>query len=309
MEHDAPILVTGMHRSGTTWVGRMLAAAPGVGYIDEPLCVGADRGVLDCDVDRWSTYITNENAGDYVEGFARALAFDYSLSASLRRIRGARDLMRTAKHYSVARVNRALSSRPLIKDPFAVFSLPFFQERLGCRIVVVVRHPAAVVASLKRLKWRFDLGELLAQPLLVDQQLGPLRADLQAASQVPLDQVLHWSLLWRAIYSSVASFSNDPGRSIIVRHEDLARDPLGSFESLYSQLGLAFTEDARQAVARSSRRDNPKESSVRRRTASVRLDSLAQLDQWRTRLAPAEVIRIREAVSKVGDAFYPSEAW
>ena len=31
-----PILVTGAHRSGTTWVGKMLALAPGVAYLHEP---------------------------------------------------------------------------------------------------------------------------------------------------------------------------------------------------------------------------------------------------------------------------------
>jgi LPS sulfotransferase NodH len=31
-----PILVTGAHRSGTTWVGKMLALAAGTGYAHEP---------------------------------------------------------------------------------------------------------------------------------------------------------------------------------------------------------------------------------------------------------------------------------
>jgi hypothetical protein len=37
MVRPSPVLVTGIHRSGTTWVGKMLAAAPGVVYINEPL--------------------------------------------------------------------------------------------------------------------------------------------------------------------------------------------------------------------------------------------------------------------------------
>ena len=32
-----PILVTGSHRSGSTWVGKMLATSPSVNYIHEPL--------------------------------------------------------------------------------------------------------------------------------------------------------------------------------------------------------------------------------------------------------------------------------
>jgi hypothetical protein len=32
-----PILVTGSHRSGTTWAGQMVAAAPHTAYIHKPL--------------------------------------------------------------------------------------------------------------------------------------------------------------------------------------------------------------------------------------------------------------------------------
>jgi hypothetical protein len=33
---QGPILVTGAHGSGTTWVGKLLALAPGTGYAHEP---------------------------------------------------------------------------------------------------------------------------------------------------------------------------------------------------------------------------------------------------------------------------------
>ena len=37
---EAPILVTGAHRSGTTWVGRMLCASGEAHYVSEPFNVG-----------------------------------------------------------------------------------------------------------------------------------------------------------------------------------------------------------------------------------------------------------------------------
>src|SRR5580692_10771965 len=36
---NRPILVTGSHRSGTTWVGRMIASHPDVAYLSEPFNV------------------------------------------------------------------------------------------------------------------------------------------------------------------------------------------------------------------------------------------------------------------------------
>ena len=37
MQNASPILVTGSHRSGSTWVGKMLSVAPHVAYIHEPI--------------------------------------------------------------------------------------------------------------------------------------------------------------------------------------------------------------------------------------------------------------------------------
>ena len=41
-----PILVTGSHRSGTTWVGKMLAADSDTAYISEPLNVLHRLGIF-----------------------------------------------------------------------------------------------------------------------------------------------------------------------------------------------------------------------------------------------------------------------
>jgi LPS sulfotransferase NodH len=48
-----PILVTGTHRSGTTWVGKMLAADSSTAYISEPLNVLHRPGVYRAKVKHW----------------------------------------------------------------------------------------------------------------------------------------------------------------------------------------------------------------------------------------------------------------
>jgi len=40
-----PILVTGSHRSGTTWAGKMISACPNVGYIHEPFNIDMPMSV------------------------------------------------------------------------------------------------------------------------------------------------------------------------------------------------------------------------------------------------------------------------
>ena len=67
-----PILVSGAHRSGTTWVGRMLAS-PQVAYISEPLNVWHRPGVLSARVKNWYQYICDENETDYLAAFEELL--------------------------------------------------------------------------------------------------------------------------------------------------------------------------------------------------------------------------------------------
>ena len=87
-----PILVTGAHRSGTTWVGAMLALSPRIGLIHEPFSPITPPGVSSAPFDRFFRYVTAENEGPYVEPFERLLRFRYGLRRQLPTIRTPRDV-------------------------------------------------------------------------------------------------------------------------------------------------------------------------------------------------------------------------
>src|SRR5882672_1880226 len=58
-----PILVTGAHRSGSTWVGRMIARSPTIRYIHEPFNPDAFKpGICAARFEREFTYVCAENA-------------------------------------------------------------------------------------------------------------------------------------------------------------------------------------------------------------------------------------------------------
>src|SRR5574342_631561 len=79
-EHNlSPILVTGAHRSGTTWAGKMLAADADTAYISEPLNVLHRPGVFKTKVKYWYQYICDDNEGDYLPAFQGLLDYDYHL--------------------------------------------------------------------------------------------------------------------------------------------------------------------------------------------------------------------------------------
>ena len=66
---NSSILVTGAHRTGTTWVGKMLSANPHTAYISEPLNCLHRPGVLGACVEHWYTYISDKNDAAFLPAF------------------------------------------------------------------------------------------------------------------------------------------------------------------------------------------------------------------------------------------------
>ena len=81
---------------------------------------------------------------------------------------------------------------------------------------------------------------------------------------------------------------------IVIRHEDLSLHPVEGFRRLYSRLGLEFSTPAERAVIRSSMENNPTELAAGDPHA-VRLNSRANLENWKHRLTREEMERVLEA--------------
>jgi hypothetical protein len=299
-----PILVTGMPRSGTTWVGRVLCAGGGSGYINEPFNLATSPGTFRIPVDHWYPYITEENEDRVLPPLLQALAFRYPLARELRGCRNRNDLIHTLKSWGGFVRNRG--RRPLVKEPHAVFSAEWFAHRLGSDVVVVVRRPAAVVSSWKRLEWSFDFSHLLHQHRLIDDRLARFRAEMEAALDPSRDLVDRVALLWRVIYDEVRELQQRLPRITVVRHEDLSQSPHDEYARLYEALGLPFTAEAKAAVADSSSSENPEETRVET-PHETRIDSRANLESWRGRLSDDEISRIRVATAETAAVYYPED--
>jgi hypothetical protein len=301
-----PILVTGMPRSGTTWVGRMLTASGEVGYINEPFNLAVSPGTFRIPVDHWYEYVSAENEAHILPDLGRALEFEYPLGRELRRCRNRTDLLHTLRSWRG--FVRSRHRRPLIKEPHAVFSIPWFAERLASDVVVTVRHPAAVVSSWKRLDWSFDFANLLDQPNLMQDWLEPFRLEMQAAvapDRTPVDRV---ALLWAVIYSVIDRQRERFPRLHIVRQEDLSRDPVEEYAKLYDAAGLSFTSAAAAAVRAASSEENPKETNPEN-PHETRIDSRANLENWKRGLTGDELGRIRRLTETTAGLYYSRLDW
>jgi len=284
----------------------MLSANSQTAYISEPLNVWHRPGVLRACVKNWYTYISEKNEVAYLAAFNELFGFRYHLFHEIQSLRSSKDFFRMGRDFGIFLRGRAFHQRPLLKDPFAVFSLPWFVQRLNCQVVITVRHPAGFASSLKRLNWPFDFTELLNQPLLMRDYLEPYRKEMQA---MKADDIIgQASLLWMMVYRVVHSIGGQIPSIQVVRHEDLSLDPVSGYRALYQSLGLDFTSRVEQTILNSSSSENPTEVS-REKVHAVKLDSRANLDNWKRRLTSDEIARIRRVTEEVANLYYPEVNW
>jgi Sulfotransferase family len=297
----SPILVTGAHRSGTTWVGKMLALAPGVGYVHEPFNPRFSAGRFD----RYFTVVTRENEARYAPELERALTFRYELVPRLRKRRRPKDVARTLRDFARVQSLRRRHPRPVMKDPIALLSAEWLAQHFDMDVVVLIRHPAAFASSLKRLGWRHSFATFLDNGRVPDV-IRPFEDEIRAQAREPGDLLEQAALLWRLLYNAVASYRERHAEWVFLRHEDVSLEPVGSFERLYERLGLELTEAARSEIERASATGNPSEPPT---PHAVELDSAASLGRWRDELTREEIETLRERTSDVWPRFYAAADW
>ena len=302
-----PILVTGSHRSGTTWAGRVLAFSPTpVGYIWEPFNPRHRPGTFPIRFPQYFHYLCAENGAACAGAIAEMLAFRYRPAAEVRSLRSARDAGRMARDWSRFARSRRRRATPLMKDPIALFSAEWLADTFDMRVLVMIRHPASFATSIRRRGWRHRFADFLDQPLLMRDFLGPYEGAIRAADEREPDLLDEAILLWNVLYGSLARMQERRGDWLYVRQEDLAREPVARFADLYSQLGLEWSRSVQQRVLETSAASNPADAE---RVDSIRRHSAAHVTAWKAHLTAAEVERVRRGTEPLASRWYGDGDW
>jgi len=303
-----PILVTGIHRSGSTWVGQMIGASDEVGYVHEPFNPTRGPGICRARFPYAFTYVPRGTDGAVERDFRRMLEFKYNYGAQALSIRSRAELRTLAGDGGRFLRYRVKGVRPLLKDPMAVFSSEWIAETFDAQVVVVVRHPAAFVSSIKRAGWAHPFSHFADQTQLMDSHLRPFADEIAEFTRAEHDILDQGALLWRLVHRTLATYRSEHPDWVFVRHEDLSIDPVGGYERLFAALELPYTEAVRERVRRSSSSANPAEREVGDPDFGVR-DSSANVSNWQRRLTREEIEHIHRKVSDVSGLFYTEDEW
>ena len=267
----------------------MLASAPGVFYIHEPLNPVFAPHYLGQENLPYYAHLPDQDAASMHAAFDRLLSGRFP-ALDRRFFRFERRFVSRYLHAFTFRWARFRGKRFLLKDPFALFNVGWPEDHFGIRTVLLLRHPCAFVASLKVKDWAFDFTHWTSQPRLLETFSAAEAAAVRRTAAQPPDLIDQGCLLWNCLTRRIASLAAaDPGR-ILARHEDLCQHPLDGFRRLFDHLDLSWTS--------TSERFLKSEAGTGREPDSI-------LHSWKKRLCPEEIRRVLNATAELRERHYP----
>jgi hypothetical protein len=311
---DSPILLFGMPRSGTTWIGKIFDSHPDTLYRHEPDSRGALNAVpLLVQANGAKRY--GPAVSDFLRRLPRLNQTKVCASLPLFPKSYYSDLRFRLRRLSVLSAkagSRLLGELPVPHwvDYDAVPQLRVVWKsieslgRLGlvarsaetCRAVHIIRHPCGYVASVLRgeSKGKFggqapsseDYG--LFALLLETEQARARGLTLGALKRMePVERLAwRWVLFNEKAMDDVRGLSN----CALVRYEDVCQDPLGTSRRLFDFAGLPWHPQTEAFIGQSTGQENGAYYSVFKNPRKA-------ANKWRGQLAPADIDRIMAVVA------------
>jgi len=297
-------LITGTHRSGTTWLGRVVANAPGVSVLHEPF--NRDWGMAG--VPSWYPYWTADGEGPVIDRLIRDLLSgrakylrnqpsDNFIKARLRRAIGSRNEFQY--HYA-----RLVQRRKLVlKDPLALLLTPHLVAEYDFKAVILIRHPGAFLVSLRRMSWQSSVDWLSDKEEFIRMH-APYLAEIEAGSSF----AYRAGLFWKALYSFAMRVAKDyPAAVHLIRHEDLSLSPHIHLPSVLNHLGIDDISHSLKYAKRSTTGNTvlPPAGQLH----EFERDAKSLVTAWQREITEDECDDLRRATMPIVDHLYPDAPW
>lgn len=313
-----PILITGTHRSGTTWLAQCLDYAPKTHILSEPFSPRNKRFPERVQFsDSWFMAITDEVINENYDEVTFGLAFQYSFRLLLKQmtIKPGMWKFRQIKYFIRRKYYELKRYTLIVKDPNLAFSLntilknPVFAD-YDSKCLIICRHPSAFVTSIMRMsqdkQWEIDLdGWVLNCPDVVSQISEESIKTISSNKNGELFEraALYWLAVQSVLCSNVEKYS-----LLTVRHEDLSEAPTEEFKKLYNNLGLEFNDSAKDSIEKLCGTQNPRDPQ-HGEIHTLNRDSRANIFRWKSLLTDQQLKRIGELTSPYSKLIYPEEKY
>ena len=270
------LAVSGLPRSGTSWLASALSFAPRVSYYFEP-----DRKL---DHSYWYKYLPQHAADPVLEQHVQA-----ALAGKVRHddVIVEQGFQKMATH--------VFSGTVLVKWVKLVLAADWIAVKVPhLKIIQTVRHPVPLVLSWRARDWDpgYSLQRLLAQESLMQGPLRPFADTMQDAGSFWEQAGAFWAsiayLQWQ---------SHRPGW-VLKEHEWYCMHAEERISWLASEMGLAVSDRMLEFInGRSSGSSGPGHGAAR--------DPKKEIHKWENKISSAELAELEQVVSRFSLPFYP----
>ena len=276
------ILIAGTARSGTTWLGDLIASQLPCRMMFEPFnpdLVPEYRGFS------YFQYMRPDKGNPEFYHFAQKV-----FTGEIR-------------NSWIDRQNeRIVSKYRLIKEIRANLALKWLYDSFpGVPILFLVRHPCAVVLSRMELGWATDgdIEPFLSQPDLVEDHLAPYVEIMESAATAEEKHAIIWCV------SNLVPLSQcRQGELKVVYYEHLCTATEGELLGIFQTIGHKYTYRIDKNINQPSQ--------TTRNTSAV-VTGTDKINSWQKKLNPAQIDNILRVVDAFGlghlygDSFFPSD--
>ena len=294
-----PILLTGAHRSGSTWMGKVIGASPKTRYIHEPFNIGIPH--KNSPIEHWHQAVNEFTSKDKQAEIKAYLEYFYALPKSYRDEEWAKVPEKYTKRDVFWMFRQRMKHRTIIKDPLAVFAAEWIYKTINCDVIVSIRHPAAFVASLKVKNWNTDFNELKYQTEFQHPVLKKYEDQIARAANKQPDIITTGVLLWNMIYDMVHHYKQKYQHQWqFHRHEDVSLQPINTFKEVFSNLKIPFSNAVEAYILKTTQGDG---------SSDYERDAKKNIFTWKKRLTQDERAQVKEETAEVWNYFYTENDW
>jgi hypothetical protein len=263
------ILIAGTARSGTTWLGDLIASQIPSRILFEPFHPDLVPEYRNC---RYFQYMRPGAENPELCAFARKV-----FTGEIRNRWIDRQNERLRSEYRIIKEIRINLALKWLHDNFPEVPILF-----------MLRHPCAVVSSRMELGWATDsdIEPFLSQADLVSDYLGEYLETIRNAKSQEEQHAIIWS-----ISNLVPLQQFKPGELKIVYYENLCIQPDLELAGLFASIGHRFES------ARPEQVNLPSQTT---RSTSAVVSGKDKITQWKQKLSPAQIDSILRVVESFG---------
>ncbi len=288
------LLITGSHRSGSTWVGKMLSLGSDTFYIDEPFNLKYKKN---SPFNYWFEYVNHENQSKYMPYLNSEVKNGvFSYIKNINKAQNKSEL----KYRLLQNKALLLQNHLIFKDPIAIFSTEWLNQQMGLQPLILLRHPAAVVSSIMVQKWEHDFSQFLKQPYLMDDLLNVYKPQIEEYARTGKSPLQQNAFLWTLIHHAILQFKEKYSEWYFVKYEEVASNPILEFEKIYNYCGLKYSDGIKSKINQFCSKDNINENSAND-PHTVNRYSAQSIDSWRNNLSQEEINTIWKITQPIAE--------